>query len=203
MCSFDLKSLFTAVLLEKTINVCSQALFDIKGLELSLTKENFIQLLRLTTSKVEFSANSQMYKQLDGVAIGSPLGNTLTNIFLESREALLMGKTRRHLFYCRYIDYCFVVFKTEDESAQFHCHLNQVHPVQSTFVCEESYQIPYLDVMVMCKNGKILTTVYRKATFSGQYVKWNSFCNDSRKIHLVKNLTLRALRICSPSLLEL
>ena len=57
--------------------------------------------------------------------------------------------------------------------------------------------------MVMRKNGKILTTVYRKATFSGQYVKWNSFCHDSRKIHLVKTLTLRALRICSPSLLEL
>ena len=103
--------------------------------------------------------------------MGSRLGPTLANIFVGSREALLMGKTRRHLFYCRYIDYCFVVFKTEDESAQFHCHLNQVHPVQSTFVCEESYQIPYLDVMVMCKNGKILNTVFRKPTFSGQCVK--------------------------------
>ena len=53
------------------------------------------------------------------------------------------------------------------------------------------------------KNGKILTTVYRKAAFSGQYVKWNSICHDSRKVHLIKTLTLRDLRICSPSLLEL
>ena len=47
--------------------------------------------------------------------------------------------------------------------------------LQFTSEGEANNQIPYLDVMVMRKNGKILTTVYRKATFSGQYVKWNSF----------------------------
>ena len=57
--------------------------------------------------------------------------------------------------------------------------------------------------MVVRKNGKNLTTVYRKPTLSGQYVQRNSFCHDSRKVHVTKILILRALRICSPSLLEL
>ena len=55
----------------------------------------------------------------------------------------------------------------------------------------------------MRKNGKFLITVFRKLTFSSQYVKWNSFCYDSCKIHLIKTLTLRALRIYRPSFLEL
>ena len=124
-----------------------------------------------------FSANGQMYKQLDGVAMGSPLRATLANIFVGSQEAVLLEKTSRPLFYWRYVDDCFAVFKTKDESAQFHYHLNQMQPaaLQFTSEGEANNQIPYLYVMVMRKNGKILTTVYRKATFSGQYVKWNSF----------------------------
>ena len=98
MCSFDIKSLFTVLPLKGTINICVQALFDIKGPKQSLTKENFIQLLRLTTSKVEFSANSQMYKQLDGVAMVSPLGSTQVYIFVGSLEVLLLGKMSRSLF---------------------------------------------------------------------------------------------------------
>ena len=114
--------------LEETINICAHALFDIKGPELSLTKEHFIKLLQLATNLVELSANKQMYKQLVGVAMGSLLGPTITNIFVGSREALLLGKTSRPLFQCKYVDDCFVIFKTEDENFQFHCHLNQIQP---------------------------------------------------------------------------
>ena len=49
MCYFAIKSLFTAVALEETINIFAQDLFGIKGTELSLTKNNFIKLLRLAT----------------------------------------------------------------------------------------------------------------------------------------------------------
>ena len=93
MCSFHIKSLFTAVPLEETVNICAHALFDIKCPELSLTKKNFIKLLRLATSSVEFSANDQMYKQLDGVAMGSPLGWIYTRKYLcEVPRSVVTGK---------------------------------------------------------------------------------------------------------------
>ena len=44
----------------------------------------------------------------------------------------------------------------------------------------------------------LITSVYRKPTFSGLYTQWKSFCPDSRKISLIKTLTHRALKICSP-----
>ena len=104
--------------------------------------------------------------------MGSPLGPTLANIFVGSQEAVLLEKMSRPLFYCGYVDDCFAVFKTKDESSQFHCHFNQMHSaLQFTSEGEENDQITYLDVMVMCKNGKILNTVFRKPTFSGQCVK--------------------------------
>ena len=75
-----------------------------------------------------------------------------------------------------------------------------MHPaLQFKFEGEENNQILYLDPMVMRKNNKILTTVFRKLTFFGQYLKWNLFCHDSRKIHLTKTLILQ---ICCKSLFE-
>ena len=84
------------------------------------------------------------------------------------REALLLEKMS---FTCLYVVDCLAVFKTKYESAQFHCHLNQIHPA-SQFTCEGIKK--QIDSVFGCygdKHGKILTTVYRKATFSGQYKK--------------------------------
>ena len=42
-----------------------------------------------------------------------------------------------------------------------------------------------------------VTSIYRKPTFTGQYISWNSFSPKMRKISLIKTLVDRALMICS------
>ena len=42
-----------------------------------------------------------------------------------------------------------------------------------------------------------MTSVYRKPTFTGLYIVWDSFCAMSYKINLVRNLVDRARRLCS------
>ena len=39
--------------------------------------------MKLATEKVEFSINNVLYCQIDGTAIGSPLGPTLANILMD------------------------------------------------------------------------------------------------------------------------
>ena len=43
----------------------------------------------------------------------------------------------------------------------------------------------------------ILSSIYRKPMFTGQYIRWNSFSPKMRKISLIKTLVHRALMICS------
>ena len=46
------------------------------------------------------------------------------------------------------------------------------------------------------------TTIYRKPTYTGQYTRWDAFTARKHKINLVRCLTNRAARICSPQRLD-
>ena len=82
MCCFDISSLFTNVPLDETIKIRSDALYYDSDLQPLIAKDVFVELMKSATSSVEFSFNNAMYKQTDGVTMGSPLGTTLANIFV-------------------------------------------------------------------------------------------------------------------------
>ena len=46
----------------------------------------------------------------------------------------------------------------------------------------------------------LLTTVYRKPAFAGQYIPFQSFCPLSQKFGLISCLVFRAHKICSKML---
>ncbi|XP_065189498.1 uncharacterized protein LOC135820117 [Sycon ciliatum] len=76
MCSYDVVSLFTNVPLRETIDICAAALYHNKSVTPpDLNESEFVKLMLMVTSGVEFSFDNVMYKQLDGVAMGSPLGS--------------------------------------------------------------------------------------------------------------------------------
>ena len=64
--------------------------------------------------------------------------------------------------------------------------------------------LPFLDVLINkdLPNYRFLTSVYRKETFTGCYMRYESFCNKNRKFALIKNLTHRAHMICSKETLK-
>ena len=148
---------------------------------------------------VEFSFNDIMHRQIDGVAMGSPLGPALANIFVGYYESKLFQTTSKPEMYYRYMDDTFVVFSNEDECDLFLDSLNSLHPsLRFTFEKESNLALPFLDVLVEKSPSKFITSIYRKPTFTGQYLRWNSFSPRKRKTNLILALTHRALTICSP-----
>ena len=58
-----------------------------------------------------------------------------------------------------------------------------------------------------CKEFKLernlsQSSIYRKPTFTGQYLRWDSFGPTKRKTNLIGTLVHRALKICSKSKLQ-
>ena len=73
MCSFDGSRLFTNVLLDETIKICSDALYDDSDLQPLIPRGVFVEMMKSATSSVEFSFNNTIYKQTHGVAMGHHL----------------------------------------------------------------------------------------------------------------------------------
>ena len=109
MCSVDVSSLFTNVPLEETIKICLEARYDQSNSRPVIPKDVFVELMKSATSLVEFSFNNTMYKQTDRVALGSPLGPALANIFVGYYEKLF-SQTQKSPTYFTYVDDTFAIF---------------------------------------------------------------------------------------------
>ena len=104
--------------------------------------------------------------------------------------------------YFRYVDDTFVIFQNKKESEEFLIRLNGLHSsLQFTFE-KKNDSLPFLDVDVEHTKGSYETKVYRKPTFTGQYLRWESFTPIKRKASLVSTLVHCALKICSKSKLK-
>ena len=203
MCSFDVQSLFTNVPLEETVNF----LCDYLSSHSHLTRIPAVylkQLILLCTKDIKFYFDGKSYKQIDGVAMGSPLGPTLADIFMAKLELALQNEIQDLPLYKRYLD-DILIFATDKE--QIDClfsHFNSQHP-NISFTCEfeEDNRLPFLDVCIIRNaDGTMSRTVYRKPTWTGQYLNFLSFCPLQYKRSLVRTLFYRARRICTSDKLE-
>ena len=204
LCSYDIKSLFTNVPLCEVIKVCTETLYEDSEIIPPVPKTVFKQLLEFATGGVEFSFNDIIYRQIDGVAMGSPLGPILANIFVGYLEKKLFSNSLKPEVYVRYVDDIFVLFREQGDHLTFLDSLNILHPSLSfTCECEINNKLAFLDVLVERESSSFTTTVYRKPTFSGLYVRWESFCSKRRKTNLIATLTNRAIKICSATKLDM
>ena len=90
MISFNVKSLFTNVPYEETIDIILNKIYDEKKIEKNIPRNIMKDLLYLCTKHVHFTYGGKLYIQIDGVAIGSLLGPHLANMFMISLEEAIL-----------------------------------------------------------------------------------------------------------------
>ena len=170
MGSLDVDSLFTNIPLDVSIDICINQLFENTDTAEGFKKSELKQLLCLATKEFYFIFNRLLYKQTDGVAMDSPLGNALANPFMSYHGKNLLNNCLQRfksVFYQCYDDDIFILFKSNDHSKFFQdfrnsCHINMSFSMET----DKENKLSFLDVEIICEKGKFKTTVYRKATFS-------------------------------------
>jgi hypothetical protein len=89
MISLDIESLFTNVPVAETIDIILSKLFpDASCLYHGFNRQDFKTLLQLAVDDSYFSFNNNLFKQTDGMSMGSPLGPLFANIFLSPRISM-------------------------------------------------------------------------------------------------------------------
>ena len=132
-----------------------------------------------------FQFNDEYYIQTKGTAMGSkfaPIYSTLVLAYLEAKlyelSELDFGTDFRSYLeehFKRFLDDCFLIFtKSEEHLNRFHCLLNSLHPSIKYTIDKSNTRLPFLDTLVLNKNGNLYTDIYYKPTDSRQYLLYTS-----------------------------
>ncbi|CAH8678749.1 unnamed protein product [Schistosoma rodhaini] len=199
MFSLDVVSLFTNVPLMETIEFICEQITE-KQINIGLPEDCLKELLLRCTLNVHFVFNNSYYRQIDGIAMGSPLGPILADLFLAKLENGPLKEAIKKLdLYCHYIDDTFIVVDQNTSKDELLEQFNSVHPAISfTGEGECDMKLNFYDVTLSRRSdGSLSRSVYRKRPSACQYTHFYSFTPIQYKRNLVKCLTSRANKICS------
>ena len=96
-----------------------------------------------------------------------------------------------------YVDDIFVLFESKDHVKKFFRYMNSCHP-NIKFTCEEesNNNISFLDTSITRINNKLTASLYRKKTFSGVYMNFNSYLPMDYKKHLIHSFIPCEQHLC-------
>ena len=201
MASFDVVSLFTNIPLVETTDIIIDNIDNdhlaISGLE----KSHLSKLLNLATRDSVFTFEDKVYNQIDGVGMGSCLGPLYADCFMGFYEKKWLDNCPidfKPLYYRRYVDDTFLIFKHQSHVDLFLNYLNSKHPnIEFTSEIEDENKISFLDIVVERENGHFSTSVFRKKTYTGLGLNYLSYSAYLFKVNSIGTLINRAYNICS------
>ena len=200
--SFDVVSLYTNIPLDESIEICTRDTLRLNFKGQCYDQSSLKSMLKMATKENVFLFNDSLYKQKDGVAMGSPLGPTIANSFLTFHEQEWLENCPlefRPIYYRRYIDDTFIIFKDRAHSDRFLDYLNQQHrSIKFTKEDERDKKLAFLDVDVTKnEDGTFSTSVYRKPTNTRLIGHYTSYVPSIYKDNVISTLVDRAWKICS------
>ena len=157
-----------------------------------INRIDFEKLLRAALQNNFFNFKGKIYKQIDGVAMGSPLGPTFANAFLCFHEQICLNECTdefKPVHYGRYLDDIFVLFRSPVHLEKFQNYLNSKHRnIRLTCEKEHNNSMPLLDVLITRNSNGFKASVYHKPMFNGVYSNFNSFIYEEYKVGLIFTL---------------
>ena len=164
MVSFDVESLFTNIPTRETIEIIldithgpekvpneQNRLVQNKKLFHGLLRKDLEKLLTICTQESHFQFDAKFYDQVDGVAMGSPLGPLFANVFMSNFERKHKEKLRELgiTHWWRYVDDVFATLRDNTEPETILDYLNKQHRnIKFTVEYENEGKLPFLDTCV-------------------------------------------------------
>ncbi|XP_068675512.1 uncharacterized protein [Montipora foliosa] len=157
--SYDVPSLFTNVPVDETIESIAERAFQNNWFNeehsLNITKSDLIELLRITTKHKIFQFEGNLYHQVDGVAMGSPLGPSW-----QTPSCVISRKNWK-----QNVDDTLSVMSDVETTSELLTTMNNSHlSIDFTMELEENGRLPFLGMEVMKNGCQLDTKLYKKPT---------------------------------------
>ena len=135
MNSHDVVSLFTNVLIKEALIIIGKRLKADKTLHRcwNLTAEDIMELLEFVLSTTYFSFNVEIYKQIQGAPMGSPVLVVVSNLYMEDHEETAIATAPPEIkpkIWKRYMDDSFEIIMNYQRDP-LTLHFNSIDPTCS------------------------------------------------------------------------
>ena len=156
--------------------------------------------LFLTSSKCSRKRSREIFKQINGVAMGTKMGPNYANLFAGYVEEQIFNQfnSPKPELFGRYIDDCLGATScTKEELEQFIGFVNSFHPaLKFTWEISET-SVTFLDINISVQDNKLATSVHYKPTDSHSYLLYSSSHPSHFKDSIPYSQFLRLRRLCS------
>ena len=164
MASFDVRSLFTNVSIPGALDAARRVINLLDPDALPVPKRDFMKLVSLCLNFGYFCFNGEEFKQVSGLAMGSPLSAVLACLYMETLEEdhfkRILGESS---IWLRYVDDVLVFVPNDTDLDRILNRLNSVETsIQFTIERERDGKLPFLDVMIRRERGALTFSVYKK-----------------------------------------
>ena len=112
------------------MNIFRDSLFSNEAKINNFNRNDFEKLFRMALENNFFNFVGKIYKQTDGVAMGSPLGPSLANALLCFHEQIWLNdcpEDFKPVYYRRYVDDIFALFRSLDHLEKLTNYLSSKH----------------------------------------------------------------------------
>ena len=193
--SFDVSSLYTNVPVREAIDICADLLYSGDHELPPVDKATFKELLELCTCNVVMKTHDGFYRQVDGLAMGSPPAPLIANAWLSRYDPLIRGDAK---LYARYMDDILRSIKRA-EVRQKLAEINRYHPALKFTIEEENehYSLAFLDMLITRLGTLLSSTWYNKPTDTGLIMNYHALAPRIYKRSVVAGFVHRIYRACS------
>ena len=196
--SFDVKNFFPSVPIKKAIDLITEKVFQNDNCKPHCTKDFFREMLLYVNLGCLVKYEGQVWKQVEGVAMGSPLSADISNAFLSIIEEKKLTTDCQPKCYMRYVDDTLAVFENVQKQESFFQYINTWdNKLEFT---KESYGengLSFLDIKLKRVGNVLETEVFHKETDTDLVMQFESNIPMKYKKGLIGCLVIRALRVCS------
>ncbi|CAH8866949.1 unnamed protein product [Trichobilharzia szidati] len=194
MVSFDVTALYTSISPKLAIETMQQLLYSDENTKTQLS--TWIELIKLCLTTY-FQFNTQIYEQIKGTPMGSPISGLIAEAVMQRLELIALPIIKPKIW-IRYVDDTFVIIKRNDLEYTHKLINNIFEDIKFTREEELDNKIPFLDVLIRRTNtGDLETQVYRKSTHTDQILNYTSNNPVTHKRNCVQTLFKRVQTHCS------
>ena len=180
---FDVSALFSSIAepIELQLTNCKISTCTTSTNVFKIPTEKFIKPLEFILTNCIF--NKKFSTQLQDAAMSSPISPVNANIYMKHFESLAIPTSPKLTkWWFRYVDDVHSATR-KDQDNKLQEDLNSIDQhIKITIELPETDELPFLDTLTKPTSNFIKSTVYRKPTYTGRYLDYNSNHPTSTKL---------------------